>query len=103
MQQFDVYANSDPVTKNVVPLFLVLQCELFRGLDTRMVVPLVLKSKIKQIQYINPLVKIGDETYVALFNKIGHLPNSELEELISNVESQRSELQKAYDFIFQCS
>jgi len=103
MQQFDVYANSDPLTKKAVPCFMVLQCELFRSLSTRMVVPMVLTNSIKPIQYINPLVKVGDEKYVALFNKIGHLPTSELSELIVNVSSQRAELQKAYDFIFQCS
>lgn len=103
MRQFDIYTNSDMTTNKAVPYFLVLQCELFRSLNTRIVVPLVFKNSIKQIEYINPIIKIKDNSYIALFNKIGHLPISELQDLVDNVEKERNELQIAYDFMFQCS
>ena len=44
MASFTIYANPDPKSQKAIPFLLDVQSELLSPLDTRVVVPLYLKS-----------------------------------------------------------
>jgi len=66
MAQFDVYRNTNPETNQTAPYLLDIQADLLNALSTRVVVPLIISSKMGKITHLNPQFTISN-TPVLMF------------------------------------
>ena len=101
MPQFTVYQNKDPETLAAVPFLLDIQNDLLRDLDTRVVVPLRPVSVIwgKALKPLTPVLEIEGRHYVMLTPQMAGIPRNELGAPVTRVDSYRSEIISAVDFL----
>jgi toxin CcdB len=101
MPQFDVVANANPDSSSHIPYLLVLQADLFDGLATRVVAPLMpLEMFGPALDRLNPVISIEDDSYVVSIAELAGVPVQALGEHIASVTSSRLEVISALDFLF---
>lgn len=95
MARFQVYRLGDG-------LVVELQSDLFDGLQTRVVAPLVPADDIsRKIGKLNPRFDLGGESYVMLTEFLGTVPAVELGTLVADLSSRADAITAATDFLFQ--
>lgn len=100
MARFDVYRYSG----REVDLVVEVQADLLSGLNTCVVIPLVLVSQIGEeyLPRLKPIIRIHDEDYLLMTTDLAALPRKSLGEWVVNIEkAYRQEIIDAVDFLFQ--
>lgn len=101
MAQFDVYENTNPETKMIIPYLLDVQTDLLENLTTRVVVPLITSSAMgKAAKHLNPQFKIKRTAVIMSTAELAGVPVNILGDKICSLKEQRSEIITALDFLF---
>jgi toxin CcdB len=98
MPQFDVFRNTRGGT---FPLVVDVQAELHASLISRIVVPLIprTRSPARPITRLNPVITIGGSAYVLLFPLMASVPRTSLGELVGTLAAHRATLIAALDLL----
>lgn len=101
MAQFDVYENPNPDTRDTIPYLLDVQADLFAGLATRVVVPLITVSAMgKAAKHLNPKFKVKRTSVVMSTAELAGVNLQALGEKGASLKDQRTEIISALDFLF---
>lgn len=96
MARFDVFKN-----EKGAGYLLDVQSDLLEGLNTRVVVPLLLRSEApKPAQYLNPLFTIDGEVVVMATQFMAAVPVGELKTVVGRLEKRQQEISSALDMLF---
>ncbi len=99
MAQFDVYINKSPKSRKEIPYLLDVQSDLLSSLDSRVVVPLVKKTLMTPIKYLNPIFKVEDCEVILSTSEISGIPLSVLDKKVTSFKDKRNEIIAALDFL----
>jgi len=101
MPSFTVFANSDSKSQKAIPFLLDIQSELLSSLDTRVVVPLYLKSatKVHPISRLTPIISFQNKTLVAMVPELAGVPKRHLGLSVGSLTEARPELIAALDLL----
>jgi len=100
MAQFDVYANSNPETRESIPYLLDVQNDLLEHLAVRVVVPRYLASAIpRPIKHLNPVFQLEGNSLVMVTQEMAGIPTAFLGTSTSSLEHERSHILSALDFL----
>lgn len=101
MAQFVVYKNSNKATRDNFPFLLDIQSNLFDGLKTTVVIPLMPRkiATTQAITRLNPEFKIKKDKYILLTQNIAGIDRRILGEEIVKLADQRAEIIAALDFL----
>lgn len=100
MAQLDIYENIDEDSRVEIPFLLDIQHELHRHLRTRMMIPLVRTDAQKAgLDRLCPTLTIEGQSVFASVPEMSAYPFKELGSKILNLESRRSEIFSAVDFL----
>jgi toxin CcdB len=101
MAQFDVYRNTNPETNQTAPYLLDIQADLLNALSTRVVVPLIVSSKMgKAITHLNPQFTISNTPVLMSTAELAGISFRSLGEKMCSLKSHRTEIIAALDFLF---
>lgn len=101
MAQFDVYRNSNPASRAMIPFLLDVQSDMLEPLATRIVIPLVLASEMgKAAKYLNPPVEIEGVALVMSTAELAGVPSRLLGDKVLSLAHRRDEIIAALDFLF---
>ena len=97
MARFDVYTNPDGAG-----FLLTVQSQLLDHLNTRVVVPLLPRSKAPlAARVLNPIFSIGGKEVMMATQFIAAVPSAILTAHITTLDKQRGEIVAALDFLMQ--
>ncbi len=101
MPQFDVYVNTNPASNAIYPYIIDVQSPLLDTLETRLVIPLISKSKFnnKAIKNLTPEIMLKGKEYLILTPQIAAIRKSELGKLLENCTLARNEIISSIDFL----
>ena len=101
MAQFDIYANTNPASKGLYPLLLDIQSPLLEHLETRLVIPLMLKARFsdKTIRNLTPVIEVKNQEYLILTPQMAAIHAKNLGTLVENCASHRNEIVSSVDFL----
>lgn len=100
MAQLDVYENEEPESKESIPFLLDVQHDLHGNLATRTVVPLVsIFSSKEAIDKLSPRFMISGKDVLMSTPEIAGYPARDLCKKVTSLESHRSEIFNAIDFL----
>jgi toxin CcdB len=100
MQQFDVVTNANPDTREHIPFLMILQADLFDGLATRIVAPLIpLGQYGPRLDKLNPVVVVDDDSFVVSTAELAGVPVQALGDRIASAIDSRLEVISALDFL----
>lgn len=99
MSQFFIHQNLNPVSKRLYPYFINVQSSLLDALDTRLVIPLSLKSRFdgKPIKNLNPIVTIDEDDFMVLTQQMAAIHLKNLGQKIFDGLEKRQEILSAID------
>jgi len=98
--QFCVYTNTNPKSKKTVPFLLDVQSNLHEDLTTRVVVPLIPKSIVKDpIAYLNPQFVVDKKNVVMSTAELAGVDKKILGEKVCSLDKHRDEIIGALDFL----
>jgi len=101
MAQFDIYHNPDPETRHKIPYLLDVQTNMLGQLATRVVIPLVVASKIGKIaKKLNPKIEIEKVTLAMSTAEITAVSSHILTEKVSSLAERREEIIAALELLF---
>lgn len=102
MRRFDVYRNADPASARQVPYLLVLQSDLLEDFPTRVVAPLIRPKGAGSTpaRLLNPVLAVEEQRVVMFTQQIAGVPKRYLGKFICNMESERDNIVRALDFLF---
>ena len=100
VRQFDVCPNSDPDTRDAHPFLIVLQSDVLKYIDTRVVAPLVSPKKIQFLERLLPEVTLNGSRYVIAIPDLAAIPTSLLALPVANLEQYRDHIIGAIDLAF---
>ena len=101
MPRFDVYRNQDKQESKLIPFYLDIQSDHIKGLESRVVVPLLNAELFKQkTEDIHPEFEIEGQLVVMLTPGLGSLPQGLLRKPICNISSKQMDIQNALDALF---
>lgn len=102
MKRFDVHRNADPASARQVPYLLVLQSDLLEDFPTRVVAPLIRPKGAggTPASLLNPILAVEEQRVVMFTQQIAGVPKRYLGKFICNVESERDNIVRALDFLF---
>jgi toxin CcdB len=101
MAQFDVYANTNPDSKKNIPFLLDIQSDLLSSLSTRVVIPMIISSKVKKpINHLMPQFIIQNTTVVISTAELASISTRMLTQKLGSLQSKRNEIIAALDFLF---
>ncbi len=100
MARFDVHAfgHAD------VPYVVDVQADFLDALQTRLVIPLILKNNYtgKPLDRLHPVISLNGADYLLMTTDMATLPTARLGEKISNLEEPyRLTITGAIDFLLQ--
>ncbi|MBU2886096.1 CcdB family protein [Gilvimarinus agarilyticus] len=100
MAQFDVYPNPSKVTKKYLPYLLDIQNPFLSDLSSRIVIPLGLKTALKNeaLDRLTPEVSFEDAQLLILTPQMSSVPASILKNPIGTLSHFRSEIIGSLDF-----
>lgn len=98
MARFDVYEFGQGV-----PYVLDVQSDIFADIGSRVVIPLVLATSIKNeaMPRLKPILRLADDSYALITTDIGAMPTSLLGARVANLQDQRETIVDAVDFLMQ--
>src|SRR5258707_266280 len=99
-RQFDVFANTDPVSSSTHPFLIVLQSSSLYDLDTCVVAPLVPWTQIRQFDRAWPEVAIRSERYRIAIPLLAAISTKGAGTPIDNLERERYRIIAALDLVF---
>lgn len=100
MQQYDLYANTDPDSQAVYPYFVDIQTGLLADLNSRVVIPIVPASKTKPYpKNLCPVVTINREEFALLTHQITTVSSSFLSQKEGSLLLNRDDIVSALDFL----
>ena len=99
MAQFDVYRNTNPETNQTAPYLLDIQADLLNALSTRVVVPLIISSKMGKITHLNPQFTISNTPVLMSTAELAGISFRLLGEKMCSLKSHRTEIIAALDFL----
>jgi len=101
MSQYHIYENLNPNSKQAYPYLIDVQTTLLTDLETRIVIPVVLKSKFDKgiIKNLNPIIIINKKEYVIITQQISGIPSKQLGSSICDCLASRQEILSAIDFL----
>lgn len=101
MPQFDIYRNLNLNTNRNVPYILDVQADLLNHLATRVVVPLMLATKVaKLIKDLNFAVEVEGKRLILITNDLAAVSAHTLGAKVASLQNKRSEIIAALDFLF---
>ena len=101
MPRFDVYRNQDKQESKLIPFYLDVQSDHIKGLESRVVVPLLKAEFFKQkTEDIHPEFEIEGQFVVMITPGLGSVPQGLLRRPICNISSQQINIQNALDALF---
>ena len=96
MARFDVYKMA-----TARGFLLDVQTDLLSGLNTRVVVPLLpLNDAPIPAQRLNPVLEIENLEVLMATQFLAAVPESELKEVVGNLEGSQNEISVALDMLF---
>ena len=101
MSQYSVYANTNTSTKSIYPYLLDVQSPLLDSLETRLVIPLSLKSKFndKSMKNLTPIISINGVDYLVLTPQMAAIQKKHLGAFIVECSNNRTEILSSIDFL----
>ena len=97
MSQFDVLRTQRSA---IYPFVVDVQADLHSKLTTRVVVPLVSRSRYTQpTTRLTPIVNVGEDEYVAVFPLIAAIPKASLGPFVGSLALHRATLIAALDLL----
>lgn len=97
MPQFDIYRYKDSPN---VPYLLDVQTDLLSNLSTRIVIPLVLATKIKApIKNLNPEFEVENKRVIMSTAEMAGVSIKLFGKKIANLHNRRNEIISAIDFL----
>lgn len=101
MAQFDVYDNPNQNTKNTFPYIIEVQSSLLESLETRLVIPLMPKSRYgeKTIRNLTPCITIKNQEYVVVTPQLASIHKKNLGSLVGNLKGERDAIVASLDFL----
>ena len=101
MSQFDIYQNPNPASKKKFPYLIDVQANLLSHLSTRIVIPLMLSSKIKHpIKHLMPHFSIEEISVTLITSELTTVSTRILNKKIDSLQHKRNEIIAAIDFLF---
>lgn len=101
MAQFDIHRNLNSGTRKLFPYLLNVQSDLLDMMSTRVVVPLIVKSEIKQAaRYLNPQFRIKSTELIMDTPEIAGVPKKILGDIVGSAANRRTEIIAALDLLF---
>jgi toxin CcdB len=97
MAQFDVYRNQDLQSKERIPYLLDIQNNLFKGLSTRLVVPLVAKSEV--LHRLNFEIIVRNQKYVVSTQEVSAVSMELLKDKVFSLKDKSNEILEAMNFL----
>ena len=95
-----MYANSNPKTKGSVPYLLDVQSDLLDSLATRVVIPLIVTTKVRQpITRLNPTFEIEGTEVLMSTPELAGVPRSTLGPLVKSLKEHRADIINALDVL----
>ncbi len=70
------------------------------GLATRVVIPLLPRDSTVAIQDLNPVIQIGDRSFVLMTRELAAVPRSILRQPIASLTHRRDDSTRALDTLF---
>ena len=100
MAQLDIYENLDQDSRTEIPFLLDIQHELHQNLRTRIIIPLVrLEVQKAGLDALCLKFVIKEQNVFASVPEMSAYPAKELGEKVYNLESRRSDIFSAVDFL----
>ena len=100
MAQFDVYRNPDQHTCQTFPYLLDVQHNMLDILATRLVIPLIKKSRICQpIRDLNPELVVDNTSYYLSTPEMAGVSKKLLREPVTSLVANRSDILRAVDML----
>ena len=101
MAQFTVYQNLNTLSKKIYPYLIDIQSPLLNTLETRLVIPLSLKSHFenKIINNLNPEIQIKNANYILLTQQMAAISIKSIGSIVCDCSSIRQEIISAIDFL----
>ena len=102
MASFVIYANPNSKSQKAIPYLLDIQNELLSTLETRVVVPLYLKSSasIHPISRLTPVVSFQNKALVAMVPELAGIARRDLGVSVGEMSAHRDEMIAALDLLF---
>lgn len=100
MEQFDVYMNPSPSTRDAFPFIVDIQNPVISELATRIVIPLgrISYFKNEQIKGLTPIIEYEDEKFLLLTAQIASIPTKKLKNLVGSLSHLRDEIISSLNF-----
>lgn len=101
MSQYHMYENLNPNSRQTYPYLIDVQTTLLTDLETRVVIPVALKSKFGKgiIKHLNPIITINKKEYVIITQQISGIPSRQLGSYVCDCLSLRQDILSAIDFL----
>lgn len=99
--QFDVYTNSNEVTRERFPYLLDVQAELLDALETRMIIPLRSKERMagRPLDRLMPEVQLPGGVHVLSTPHMASMPRKWLGPRVANLNASRDAIVAALDLL----
>ena len=100
MAQFDVYQNTDPASRETIPLLLDVQHNLHQSLTTRTVVPLLRSQTLSQnMPKLCPILAVEGVNYIMSTPELAGYPMRDFGPKITSLSDDRLTILNAIDFL----
>lgn len=101
MSQFDIHINANPSSKAQYPYLVDVQSSLLENLETRLVVPLILKTRFgdKTIKNLTPTLMVKEEEFIVLTPQLAAINKKQLGSVVDNCKAYRNEIVSSIDFL----
>lgn len=101
MAQFSAHENTRPESKTTVPYLLDVQSDLLDGLATRVVVPLVPESAVRDavLKGVMPIFPIDGKPYAMLTPQLAGISKKLLGPAVADLSCHRNEIIGALDIL----
>jgi toxin CcdB len=101
MSQYSIYFNTNSSTKSIYPYILDVQSPLLDSLETRLVIPLSLKSKFndKSMKNLTPILSINGSEYLVLTPQMAAIQKKHLGAFVVECATNRNEILSSIDFL----
>lgn len=97
--QFDVFPNPARVGREGRPFLIDVQANMFHDLRTRVVVPLIIASDVRQMRRLTPEFVVKGIRLCLQPLELGVLPKRMLRNPVANLESERFRIIAAIDLV----
>lgn len=101
MAQFSVYLNQNVATREQFPYLLNVQNDLLDVLQTCVVVPLTVTTKVgyHPLSRLTPMLTVQANQYLMMTPQLAGIPKRELGEEVESLAEARHEIITAIDFL----